>query len=145
MPPAPDAMGCVFLADARDETLHGGKAVQLGAALRAGLPVPRGLALPWTFVERLDDDASAARELGEALGSAGLDLVAVRSSAVGEDSATASFAGQHLTRLAVRGMDDVLRGVRDVRASGRAAGALAYRAQLGIADPPREIGRASCR
>jgi phosphoenolpyruvate synthase/pyruvate phosphate dikinase len=35
-------VNAVPLADARDERAFGGKAVQLGVALRAGLPVPDG-------------------------------------------------------------------------------------------------------
>ncbi len=38
-------MIAVQLAEAHDESAFGGKAVQLGAAVRAGLPVPAGFAL----------------------------------------------------------------------------------------------------
>ena len=38
-------MSVVPLAEAHDEAVYGGKAAQLGAALRAGLPVPPGVAL----------------------------------------------------------------------------------------------------
>jgi hypothetical protein len=40
----------VALAEAYDEGELGGKAVQLGAATRAGLPVPEGVALPAALV-----------------------------------------------------------------------------------------------
>lgn len=49
----------VPLVEARDEQAVGGKAVQLGAALRAGLPVPPGVALPVALV-----DAVAAGDPG---------------------------------------------------------------------------------
>ena len=46
-----DAMAPVDLADATDERRFGGKAVQLGAAIRAGLPVLDGFALAADFAE----------------------------------------------------------------------------------------------
>src|SRR5438105_12973985 len=61
--------------------------------------------------------------------------VAVRSSATGEDSADASFAGQHETILDVSGVDDV---VAAVLACWRSAGndrVTAYRARQGIIAP----------
>jgi pyruvate,water dikinase len=57
--------------------------------------------------------------------------VAVRSSAVGEDSAEATFAGQQETYLWVRGVDGVGEAVRDCWASLYGAPAISYRAQLG--------------
>ena len=53
--------------------------------------------------------------------------VAVRSSAVAEDGASASFAGQFDTYLGVTGVPDVLHHVRKCWASGFSAHALAYR------------------
>jgi pyruvate,water dikinase len=53
--------------------------------------------------------------------------VAVRSSAIGEDGASASFAGQYATYLGVSGLPDVLRHVRKCWASGFSAHALEYR------------------
>ena len=57
--------------------------------------------------------------------------VAVRSSAVAEDAADASFAGMQSTYLWLRGVDDVLSGVRRCWASYFNAEALSYRAQHG--------------
>lgn len=84
--------------------LLGGKALNLAAALRARLPVPNGVALPFPLADAIAEErqgvlAQAAQMLVEAL-----ELgrgVAVRSSAVGEDGASVSFAGQHLTVLGV--------------------------------------------
>jgi len=56
--------------------------------------------------------------------------VAVRSSAAGEDSAEASFAGQQETYLWVRGLADVELAVRRCWASYFSAQALSYRARL---------------
>ena len=121
----------VALIAADDPSIYGGKAVQLGMALRAGLAVPEGVALGWP-----DVDAVAA-------GQASLDDVAlpspcsVRSSAVDEDSADASFAGAHLTFLGVEGCAAVRDAVAAVRASACDPGALAYRAKLGLDASPR--------
>lgn len=123
------------LAEAHDTSRFGGKASQLAAAMRAGLPVPTGIAVSWEGAERI---AAGARELLDvALAALGDASFAVRSSAVDEDGAHASFAGQHLTRLGVRGSDSLIDAVRAVWASGRSPGALAYRARLGLRAPPR--------
>jgi pyruvate, water dikinase len=127
----------VALADARDESEFGGKAVQLGAALRAGLPVPEGVALSATLVTAVAaGERAAAAELSGVRDSLSGPL-AVRSSCVGEDSATASFAGQHLTRLNVRSLHELLETVAAVWRSGCSDSALAYRRKLGLEGDPR--------
>ncbi len=127
----------VPLAEAREESEFGGKAVQLGTAIRAKLPVPDGLALSYRYVETVvagDEAAIAAllerfRELG--------GPVSVRSSGVGEDSGQTSFAGQHATVLNVRGTDELLASVREVHDSAHGADALAYREMLEIEGDPK--------
>ncbi len=57
--------------------------------------------------------------------------MAVRSSALGEDSAEATFAGQQETFLWVRGVDGVCDAVRDCWVSLYSPEALSYRARLG--------------
>ena len=57
--------------------------------------------------------------------------VAVRSSALGEDSAEATFAGQQETFLWVRGVDGVCDAMRDCWMSLYSPEALSYRARLG--------------
>lgn len=120
----------VPLAEAREESQFGGKAVQLGAAVRAGLPVPTGIALSVALVETLAGGA-AVDELESILRVLDAPL-AVRSSAVGEDAAGASFAGQHVTRLNVRNVPELAQAVAAVWHSAQAEGALAYRRQLGL-------------
>ena len=73
-------------------------------------------------------------ELGDAVGVAE-PPVAVRSSALGEDSQDATFAGQQETYLWVRGADHVCDAVRDCWVSLYSAPAIAYRARLGAQDP----------
>lgn len=58
-------------------------------------------------------------------------LVAVRSSAISEDSAEASFAGQQETFLNVRGADQVVEKVQECWASFFSPRAIFYRAQKG--------------
>jgi pyruvate,water dikinase len=50
----------VPLVDALDESRFGGNATQLGAALRAGLPVPDGVALPAELVDAVAEGLSGA-------------------------------------------------------------------------------------
>jgi pyruvate,water dikinase len=127
------------LAEATDVTVFGPKAVQLGAACRAGLPVPGGIALSHPFVAAACAADDGRVELEQRLADWELDRSphAVRSSAVGEDSAESSFAGIHLSLLGVRGVAAVADAVRQVHASARDAGALAYRDQRGFDAPIR--------
>ncbi len=122
------------LGDAADGARYGGKARGLALALRAGLPVPSGVAL-----SPEDAAAVATRGLddGEIRALAQLGVVAVRSSAIGEDGAAASFAGLHATVLGCATPDAVREAVRRVLASAHTKAALAYRAKLGLTDPPR--------
>jgi pyruvate,water dikinase len=125
------------LSERLEEATYGGKAAQLAAAVRAGLPVPDGVALAADFVEATAaGEPGALRELAEAAGSLRPPL-AVRSSAVGEDSETASFAGQHLSLLNVRAPDGLVDAVRAIRESACSESALAYRRRLGLAGRPR--------
>ena len=125
------------LVDAVDDTQFGGKAASLAKSLRAGLPVPPGFALSPEIVEAVfEGDADALTHLRlEFTGLAG--PCAVRSSAIGEDSDQASFAGQHVTILNVRYEDDVAGAVLKVRESAHTDSALAYRRTLGLDDTPR--------
>ena len=119
------------LAEAVDVDVFGGKAAQLGAAIRCGLPVPPGYALSPGAVQAVvvgDPPAIAAiAEVSDELG-----LMAVRSSAPDEDSAGASFAGAYLSVLGVSGAEGLADAVRQVHTSGQLAGARTYRATMGL-------------
>ncbi len=127
----------VALIDALDEAHFGGKASKLAHSLKAGLPVPPGFALGTTHVEAVaNSNEQALHQLREAFAS--LDgPCAVRSSAIGEDSEGASFAGQHLTLLNICSADEVVPAVLQVRLSAHTDAALAYRRKLGRNDAPR--------
>lgn len=127
----------VPLRAAADADRFGGKAASLARLLQAGLPAPDGFALDFAAVEALDSgDRAALRAFRRAYARLG-GLAAVRSSAVGEDGATASFAGQHLTVLGVEGEVEVLAAVFEVRASAFAEHASLYRSLAGQGGPAR--------
>jgi pyruvate,water dikinase len=89
-------------------------------ALAARVRLPAGL---------LSQVESAYRRMAQETGEND-PAVAVRSSAVGEDSAEASFAGQQETYLWVRGITEVELAVRRCWASYFSPQALSYRARL---------------
>jgi pyruvate, water dikinase len=138
------------LDEALDRAAFGGKAAQLAVALRAGFPVPAGVALSAPLVAALArGERSAAITLDRALQPLRPPLVA-RSSALGEDSEQASFAGQHLTRLNLRSTSQVAEAVAAIRESARTPAALAYRRRLHLPRPPgiavlvQELVNADC-
>ncbi|HBL32008.1 MAG TPA: hypothetical protein DD490_34730 [Acidobacteria bacterium] len=126
----------------------GGKAAHLARLEALGMRVP-----PWYAVttaaftqalaaagspERLGE-GTLADELVQAIEEAHAArigdpdaLVAVRSSAVGEDAAGESFAGLHDSFLFVRGRAAVAAAIRKVWASAYSARALAYREARGL-------------
>jgi pyruvate, water dikinase len=126
----------VLLVEAADEAAFGGKAISLGAALRAGLPVPPGVVAGAALVERVAAGDAAAIEAIVSSVHVPEGRLAVRSSAIGEDSADASFAGQHVTKLNVR-RPHVHTAVHSVWASARTESALAYRRRKGLPPEPR--------
>jgi pyruvate,water dikinase len=128
--------GVVALAAAHDVSLYGSKAVGLGEAARASLPLPPGVALSGAVVEAVAaGDAAAIEAVGELVCELGGPL-AVRSSAVDEDGAAASFAGQHLTLLNVPSADDVSAALREVWWSANSDSAISYRRRVGLFTRP---------
>lgn len=110
----------------------GGKGASLGELARIdGVRVPEGFVVTTAAFAGggvVPDDVAAA--IGAALDPAG--VYAVRSSATGEDSAGASFAGQHDSFLNVAAAD-VVEQVGQVWASLSSARAVAYREHQGQA------------
>lgn len=76
-----------------DTTLVGGKAASLGEMIQAGILVPPGFVIT---TEAYSDGMTSQlkTEIYKAFNKLGFDRVAVRSSAIAEDSKTASWAGQ---------------------------------------------------
>lgn len=75
-------------------------------------------------------------EVGRRYAELGEPPVAVRSSALGEDSQDATFAGQQETYLWVRGADHVCDALRDCWVSLYSPPAIAYRARLSDGEEP---------
>jgi pyruvate,water dikinase len=141
-----------------DEPTFGGKSASLGELLAAEIPVPPGFAISTeayrtALAEAGVDDPTPDKiraapipdairdeitrrydELSRAIGETD-PPVAVRSSAVGEDSADATFAGLQETQLWVRGADSVCDFVRSCWASLYSAPAVSYRQRIGAEDP----------
>ena len=148
---------CIPLVTATDPSLVGGKAHALGRMLRAGLPVPEGFVLSahaldahvasggadtsdWpTFVR----NAALPGAVREQLASHAAPFLArgpvvVRSSAVGEDGAAESFAGQLDSILHVTDQAVLEQAVRDVWASLWSERVAFYRKARGV--PMRGMG-----
>ena len=138
-----------------DPTSHeparvGAKAATLGR-LAARFRIPPGFCLDTAVFDRFaaaPDGDLAAREGLRRIVADGLaalaarighpdPIVAVRSSAIGEDGGTSSFAGQHETILGVRGPDAVTDAVLACWRSAGSERAIAYRRERGIVGPPR--------
>ena len=126
----------VLLADVHDESLFGSKAVGLGEATRAGLPLPPGVALSGAVVEAVASGDEGAIEQVGALVRSLTGPLAVRSSAVDEDGAEASFAGQHLTLLNVPSAKEVGPALREVWWSANSDAAITYRQRVGLFSRP---------
>jgi pyruvate,water dikinase len=119
------------LAKARETALYGSKAVGLGDAARQGLSVPPGIAVSGDLVEAVaSGDQKAIGKVAKAI-AALTPPFAVRSSAVDEDGAATSFAGQHLTRLNVHSVADVPGAIREVWWSANSDSAITYRQRVG--------------
>ena len=149
-----------------DEESFGAKSASLGELIGAGVPVPPGFALAaeayLAAVEGVDLSGNAEKcaaairstplpdELRAELAARYEELaseagdpnppVAVRSSAIGEDSEEATFAGQQETYLWVRGIDQLYEAVRDCWASLYSPEAVSYRAEMAAEEQAPAMG-----
>jgi phosphohistidine swiveling domain-containing protein len=104
----------------------GSKAANLGDLLRRGFLIPDGAVVVPTNAE--PDPSEILRVLGDV-------PLAVRSSAVAEDLADASFAGQYETVLDVVGPNALREAIRRVRDSASSARAQGYSASPELSGP----------
>jgi phosphoenolpyruvate synthase/pyruvate phosphate dikinase len=132
-------MNLLWLGDPKsfDPALVGGKAANLSRLARMYHRVPDGFSLPVTVMDEahphdLQNEISAAISDLMACHSLPDFIAAVRSSAVDEDGATASFAGQHETYLNIVGADAIIEAVTRCWESARSERALEYRRQQGL-------------
>jgi pyruvate,water dikinase len=132
-------MNLLWLGDPKsiDAALVGGKAANLSRLARMYYRVPDGFSLPASVMAEahpldLRDEITTAISDLMACHSLPDFIAAVRSSAVDEDGATSSFAGQHDTYLNIVGADAILRAVIHCWESARSERALEYRRQQGL-------------
>lgn len=123
--------------ECRDEERFGGKVISLAEACRASLPVPPGYGIEVELVNAVVADESAAIESVKETFRDMACSVAVRSSAVGEDSSEASFAGQHDTIMNVNSADGVIDAIVQVFGSAHTESAYAYREKVDISKDAR--------
>jgi len=113
---------CILL-EAISKEAVGGKAEGLVRLLSYGFDVPAGFVVIGASSGCLPDD------LDEHYDRIGAGKVAVRSSAIGEDSGEASFAGQYETVLNVEGAEALHAAIEDCLRSLENARAIAYRGE----------------
>lgn len=142
-------MNVVDLGDAAaaDRGVVGGKGAELARLLAHGFPVPPGFVLTTHACRRLTPGQTELSfeiraDLKMALASLNANepgtLLAVRSSAKGEDGSTASFAGQYETRLGVA-PERLADAVLDVCESARSSHAREYQARRGSGESPMAV------
>jgi pyruvate,water dikinase len=110
----------------------GCKGHNLSRMFQAGLPVPAGFCVTWDGIDSITPD-----ELDPALLALGADAFAVRSSAIHEDAAEASFAGMLVSRLNITTADGVLAALREIRNSATGPAAVGYSRRLNVPRSPR--------
>lgn len=114
-----------------DAPTFGAKAANLGEAAHwQYFNIPDGYAIRFHGHEELS--TSVIRALFGSMGA-----VAVRSSGIGEDGASASFAGQHDTFLNVDRDYHIAQAIGQCRMSVYSPEALAYRKEHGITESPQ--------
>lgn len=132
-------MNLLWLGDPKtfDAALVGGKAANLSRLASLYPCIPDGFCLPVNVmdqahpldlreeIERAIFDLMACHQLSEF-------KAAVRSSAVDEDGAIASFAGQHETYLNITGSEAILQAVARCWESARSDRAMDYRRRQGL-------------
>ena len=139
MSSATSLLGALVAATAAPKEV-GGKARQMAQLMRYGLPTPEFFVIPAAWSRKraagvppalralLDDELVARGWLTQPL--------AVRSSAVGEDAAAASFAGIYRSNLNVSGLDGLCSAVTEIWASLDTPTATAYRQKMGLTGEP---------
>jgi pyruvate, water dikinase len=106
----------------------GCKGRNLSLMWQAGLPVPQGFCVTWDSIE-----SAGYSELDDVVAELQAASLAVRSSAVQEDTPGASFAGMLLSKLNVIGTPGVVAALREIRVSAARIIASKYAARLNVA------------
>ncbi len=117
-----------------DTSEVGGKGASLGEMTKVGIPVPPGFAVTTeTYKEFRDQElpVEVRDEILAAFDKLGAERVAVRSSAVAEDSSAASWAGQLESYLNTT-RDNLIENIRKCWESIKSERALAYAAEKDV-------------
>jgi len=124
------------LEDAVDSKKFGGKATQLNLAIKHKLPVPKGYVISNSLLEQfIQGKVSLAAELSLVLKELG--AIAVRSSAIGEDCKSQSYAGQYVSLLNVASVTEAEQAIIAVQQSVYSKRVKLYNERFGIADVPK--------
>lgn len=119
-----------------DIGIAGGKGASLGEMTNAGIPVPLGFVVTTKAFKQFFDSeipVEVREEILHAFDQLGIDRVAVRSSAVAEDSSSASWAGQLESYLNVS-KDKLIENIRKCWNSIKSERALAYAGQQNLTE-----------
>lgn len=111
-----------------DDNLVGGKAASLGELTKANFPVPAGFVITVEGMGKINKD-----EILQAFNALNAKRVAVRSSAVAEDSLQASWAGQLETYLNVS-REDLIAKIKDCWNSIKSERAQSYAARQNLSE-----------
>lgn len=121
----------------KDIKLVGGKAASLGELISAGLPVPAGFVIT-TSAHKSGMTAELSKDILSAFKKLGANRVAVRSSAVAEDSQNASWAGQLETYLNVN-KDKLIASVEKCWGSTKSDHAKQYAKQNNVQEADNKV------
>jgi len=119
-----------------DIPLVGGKGASLGIMSHAGIPIPPGFIVTTEVYKNLFNKpfpSNIKNEILQAFDSLGVERVAVRSSAIAEDSTTSSWAGQLETCLNVT-KANLIESIKKCWVSIQSERAKAYAQKQGLAD-----------
>lgn len=114
----------------------GGKGASLGEMTQAGIPVPPGFVVTTETYKKFINDpipVDVEQEILKAFDELGAKRVAVRSSAVAEDSSGASWAGQLESYLNVT-RENLIENIRECWNSIKSERALSYAAQQNLSE-----------
>jgi pyruvate,water dikinase len=126
----------VRLEDAVNPFEFGGKATQLNLATQHKLPVPKGFVISNSLLNQfVSGEISLEKELYQALNQLG--PIAVRSSAVGEDSQNKSYAGQYISILNISSIQEIEKAIVAVQESAFSKRVKVYNERFGIAGIPK--------
>ncbi|MBI9052154.1 MAG: hypothetical protein JEZ00_22250 [Anaerolineaceae bacterium] len=122
----------------------GGKARALAVLIQSGLPIPRGFViLPNAYAQdEISDDMQKIiiNHVAKLRKNKNTMKFAVRSSALAEDSAQASFAGEFESVLNVSTNEEIFKAIHDVHQSLYSDRVAAYREAQALTNDKQDIG-----